>query len=97
MASFGRVSRSLGRTAIVAFGVTANAVFYGDKKAAAAAASSSSKLFGYEEDVADPDAKEQYKGLSTRDSSSYLRRNFVAEAADIVSPAVVNIVCEVNT
>ena len=36
------------------------------------------------------------RSLSTNDSTSYLRRNFVAEAADIISPAVVNIVCDVN-
>lgn len=41
--------------------------------------------------------EQQYKGLSTRDSVQSLRRNFVAEAADIVSPSVVNIICEVNT
>lgn len=101
MATFGRVSRTVRRTAAVGLGVTGMSFFGSDRKAASSASassSSSSSLFGYEEDEnLRTDIKEQYKGLSTRDSSSYLRRNFVAEAADIVSSAVVNIVIEVNT
>jgi S1-C subfamily serine protease len=45
-------------------------------------------------DEDEKDEKESRKGLSTKVSTSWLARNFVAEAADIVSPSVVNILCE---
>ena len=62
----------------------------------------SSALFPFrqpsvEEEEYEHKTDQQYKGLSTKDSLQSLRRNFVAEAADIVSPSVVNIICEVNT
>jgi HtrA serine peptidase 2 len=51
-----------------------------------------------ENDTEDPEYDPtKKKGLSTADSMTYLRRNFVAEAADIVAPAVVNIICDVNS
>ena len=71
-----------------------------NNKNATVGSTESSALFPFHhpsEEEYENKTDQQYKGLSTRDSIQSLRRNFVAEAADIVSPSVVNIICEVNT
>ena len=78
-----------------------------DPSSSSASSSSSSSSapstfpFGYDEDEAygskgGGGIEATNKTLSTRDHTMMLRRNFVADAADVASPAVVNIVCEVD-
>ena len=57
---------------------------------------SSHRPFIVASDSYNHDREENEKALSTRNYTQVLSRNFVAEAADVVSPSVVNIVCSVG-
>ena len=95
--------QTIGNTSISSsdfFGGNNNKSSTNSNKSTTVGSAESSALFPFRnpsEDEYENKTDQQYKGLSTRDSAQPLRRNFVAEAADIVSPSVVNIICEVNT